>query len=166
MRRLALALLLPAALVAILAPAARAHCEIPCGIYGDRMRIDMLYENIRTVEKSMASIGEGSHADAQAANQLVRWIHNKEQHAEAIQEIVDQYFLRQRVKFVAAGEEGRERYLAQLTSLHQLTVEAMKAKQTVDPAHVAAMRELVDRFASHYFSAEELAHIREHHGAE
>ena len=29
------------------------HCEIPCGIYNDKMRIDMIKEHITTIEKSM-----------------------------------------------------------------------------------------------------------------
>ena len=31
----------------------KAHCEIPCGIYGDSVRIALIYEHITTVEKSM-----------------------------------------------------------------------------------------------------------------
>ena len=36
----------------------QAHCQIPCGIYGDIMRIDMLREHITTIEKSMTQINE------------------------------------------------------------------------------------------------------------
>ena len=32
------------------------HCQVPCGIYGDRMRIDMLMEDAATIEKGMAMI--------------------------------------------------------------------------------------------------------------
>ena len=35
-----------------------AHCEIPCGIYDDEMRIKMLAEHVTTIEKSMAQIQE------------------------------------------------------------------------------------------------------------
>ena len=30
-----------------------AHCEIPCGIYDDEMRLKMIAEHITTIEKSM-----------------------------------------------------------------------------------------------------------------
>jgi nickel superoxide dismutase len=30
---------------------AAAHCEIPCGIYDDEMRINMVLEHIATIEK-------------------------------------------------------------------------------------------------------------------
>ena len=33
---------------------AKAHCEIPCGIYGDSVRIALLYEDIETIEKSLS----------------------------------------------------------------------------------------------------------------
>lgn len=29
---------------------AYAHCEIPCGIYGDSLRISLMYEHIKTIE--------------------------------------------------------------------------------------------------------------------
>jgi len=35
---------------------ASAHCEIPCGIYDDEMRINMINEHIATIEKSMNQI--------------------------------------------------------------------------------------------------------------
>ena len=41
-----------------LANFAASHCEIPCGIYDDAMRIDMIREHISTIEKSMTQITE------------------------------------------------------------------------------------------------------------
>ena len=32
------------------------HCEIPCGIYDDSLRVAMIKEHINTVEKSMKQI--------------------------------------------------------------------------------------------------------------
>ena len=32
-------------------PAALAHCQIPCGIYGDKLRIDLMMEDAATIEK-------------------------------------------------------------------------------------------------------------------
>ena len=50
------------------------HCEIPCGIYDDEMRINMIAENITTVEKSMKQIIELSGQDKQNMKQIVRWV--------------------------------------------------------------------------------------------
>ena len=35
-----------------------AHCEIPCGIYGDEGRFALLLENATTIEKSMNEINK------------------------------------------------------------------------------------------------------------
>ena len=144
---------------------ARSHCEIPCGIYGDRTRIDILYEHITTVEKSMTKISELAAAtDAPSVNQRTRWITNKEEHAKKIQHIVTQYFMTQRVKPKAGDDKDREKYVTQLTLLHEMLVYAMKSKQTVDKSHTKRLRQLVDGFAHAYFSAEDLEHIRKEHG--
>lgn len=148
-----------------IAPAVWSHCEIPCGIYGDKSRIDILYEHVTTVEKSMKQI-EALQAESKINyNQLVRWVNNKEEHANEIQEIVTQYFMTQRVKPKGDGDAARTTYVKQLTALHGMLVLAMKAKQTTDTAHCTALRKHIDSFSASYFSAEDLKHVREHHGA-
>ena len=47
-----------AAAVLFLSSAVMSHCEIPCGIYDDAMRIRMMAEDIATIEKSMREIHE------------------------------------------------------------------------------------------------------------
>jgi nickel superoxide dismutase len=143
---------------------ARAHCEIPCGIYGDTTRIDLLHEHITTVEKSMKEIESLSKDPSANSNQLVRWIGNKEEHCTKIQHIVTQYFMTQRVKPAPASDEAaHRRYMAQLTTLHGLLIYAMKAKQTTDLAHIEKLRMLVGEFSETYFSKEDLEHLRKHH---
>jgi len=128
------------------------------------MRVEMLYEDIATVEKSMSQIVELSKDPAANANQLVRWVNNKELHCDKIQEIVTQYFMTQRIKPAAATDaEARKRYAAQLAALHAMLIEAMKAKQTTDLQHVEKLRALVAEFSSLYFDEEELEHLRKEH---
>jgi len=165
MKSTSLRVLLGLAFLATAGGVAYTHCEIPCGIYGDQTRIALIHEDITTIEKSMKQIHELSgKSDAQSVNQTVRWIANKDHHADKIQETVTQYFMTQRVK--ATEEEGkpRKKYLKQITALHAMLVSAMKCKQTVDAAHVAALRSQIDRFSKAYFSEEDLKHVREHHG--
>ncbi|RLD49003.1 MAG: hypothetical protein DRI88_01670, partial [Bacteroidetes bacterium] len=69
-----------------------AHCEVPCGIYHDELRVEMIKEHIQTIEKAMNQIRELQQADTINYNQLVRWINTKEHHANMIQEIAEQYF--------------------------------------------------------------------------
>ncbi len=140
-----------------------AHCEIPCGIYDDEMRIHMLQEHILTIEKSMKKIKELSSKakDPQVYNQLVRWIVNKEEHAKKFQYIVWQYFLTQRVKPVSPEKHKEyEAYLRKLELLHKLSFYAMKAKQTVDLKYIEILRKTLDEFEEAYFGK---AHIEEHH---
>ena len=142
----------------------RSHCEIPCGIYGDQMRIMMLYEHIATVEKSMAQIGAMMEQDPPNANQVVRWVNNKEKHADEIQHIVTQYFMTQRVKPAdEANAAAYRKYLKQLTTLHAMLQSAMKAKQTTDLAHIESLRKQVKDFSAAYLTPKDLEHLNEHH---
>ncbi len=128
-----------------------AHCEIPCGIYDDPMRMKMIYEHIRTIGKSVHEIGHLEEAEKPNANQLTRWIINKDNHADQLQEIITQYFMTQRLKPLSVEDAGYEKYVKELTLLHGLLVEAMKAKQTVDPATVKRMEVLAADFDRSYF---------------
>lgn len=131
---------------------AKAHCEIPCGIFGDSLRVALLYEHIQTIEKSMKMINELSEKEKPDYNQLVRWVTNKEEHALKIQEIVSQYFLHQRVKPVSADDEAAYRkYIKQLESLHHILVFAMKSKQSTDLTLIDTLREKVHVFEHAYF---------------
>lgn len=135
------------------------HCEIPCGIYGDRTRIDLLKEHCQTIEKSMRQIKELQTKPAENANQLVRWIVNKEDHANKIQDIVYQYFMNQRVTPVEKSDsKAYEQYVTQITLLHRMLVVSMKCKQTIDETHVKELRTLLDAFDKAYFTEEESQH--------
>ena len=48
--------------------------------------------------------------------------------------------------------------------MHGITVAAMKSKQSTAAANTTKVRELVAQFVPTYFSAEDLAHLRESHG--
>ena len=129
-----------------------AHCEIPCGIYGDSLRVEQIAEHIRTIEKSMNQITELSEEGDKNYNQLVRWITNKEEHATKIQDIVSQYFLHQRIKPVdPSNKEAYEKYTTHLTLLHELLVYTMKSKQTTDLKYIEKMRETLQKFEDAYF---------------
>ena len=129
-----------------------AHCEVPCGIYGDSIRVSLLFEHITTIEKAMNSVNKLSAEGDVNYNQLVRWIMNKEEHAEKIQEIVSQYFLHQRIKMVDANDkEHYQKYVAQLAKLHEISVFAMKSKQSTDLSIIEKLRTAVTDFSNVYF---------------
>jgi nickel superoxide dismutase len=136
----------------------QAHCEIPCGIYGDEVRFYILEEHITTIEKSMTMITELSAESEKNYNQLVRWIDNKETHAGYFQEIISQYFMTQRVKPAEPEDEHYQDYLEKITLLHRLLIGAMKAKQTTDVEVTKELTSLLSRFRKAYFGAEPGAH--------
>jgi nickel superoxide dismutase len=136
----------------IVSKVASAHCEVPCGIYTDELRVELIKEHIQTIEKAMNQIAELQSAENVNYNQLVRWVNTKEHHANLIQEVAEQYFLHQRVKFAdPADKEKYDKYIAQLTSLHQLIVYAMKSKQSIDVGNIEKMKEALTAFEESYF---------------
>ena len=107
---------------------AGAHCQVPCGIYGDQMRFEAMLEDQGTIAKADAEIARisGEAASALNTNQAARWVVTKEQHAQKIQDTIAAYFMAQRIK--ADGEN----YAAKLQAAHKVMTAAMKAKQ--DPS--------------------------------
>ena len=131
---------------------ARAHCQIPCGIYEDSMRIEMINEHITTIEKSMNKINELSDEGEKNYNQIVRWVMNKEEHASAIQTIVNEYFIIQRIKPVdPENDHLYEHYTEHLVNLHHISFYAMKCKQTTDLENVVKLKDAVTTFSAGYF---------------
>ena len=136
------------------------HCQIPCGIYDDNMRFKMMGEHITTIEKSMKSINQISGEKKPGMNQIVRWVQNKETHADKLSHIITYYFMAQRIKPVEKTDtEGYERYLAKLTLLHRMLVISMKSKQTTDLSTTKKLKELLADFKKAYLDQE---HIHKH----
>lgn len=139
-------------LLTVYAKSGFAHCEIPCGIYDDEMRISMIEEDIETIEKSMNQITELSKEDNKNYNQIVRWVQNKEEHATELMHIVTQYFMTQRIKSVdQKDKEAYAQYQSKLSVLHQMLIYAMKSKQTTNLSHVEKLRSLAIQFRGIYF---------------
>ena len=122
-----------------------AHCQIPCGIYDDHARVQTMLEDAATIEKSVNLISElAGKSDAQSQNQIVRWVVNKEKHAQNIISTISDYFLTQRVK------SAQEDYTERLVKHHAVIVAAMKAKQNADMDAAAALKESIEALASYY----------------
>ena len=137
----------------ILGSLAYSHCQIPCGIYDDDARIDEMGEHITTIEKSMKEIVSLSAAQKPNMNQVVRWVNNKDHHADELSEIVTYYFMAQRVKLPAEGDmKAQSDYIKKLTLLHRMLVHAMNAKQTTDLENVEKLRSSLKEFHDVYFA--------------
>ena len=135
---------------------ALAHCQVPCGIYNDALRIVQIKEDFKTIRKAMNQINQLSiKTNPLSSNQLNRWVITKEQHATNIQKTVSEYFLTQRIK-----ADKSQKYIDQTTTLHQLLVSGMKCKQTVNDSNVDRGVELVDKFTGYYFDSHGLDHLK------
>jgi hypothetical protein len=126
-----------------------AHCQVPCGIYSDDTVLIDLNTHQQTIAKAMVQINELSTDAGKNANQISRWVSNKEEHATKIQDTMTQYFLAQRVK-LAQSESNKDAYLNKLSLIHQIIVHAMKCKQTTDPANAQGLLETIEAFTKAY----------------
>ena len=58
---------------------ALAHCQVPCGIYDDTVRVMQIREDFYTIKKAMSQINILSgKSDPLSMNQLTRWVMTKE----------------------------------------------------------------------------------------
>jgi nickel superoxide dismutase len=122
-----------------------AHCQIPCGIYNDYARVQSMLEDAITIEKSIKLIVELSgKSDAQSQNQLVRWIMNKEKHAQNIISTISDYFLTQRVK------PNQKDYSERLLKHHAVIIAAMEAKQNADMKYAKALKDSIEVLSPYY----------------
>ena len=116
------------------------HCQIPCGIFDDENRIELMKEHVVTIEKSINELNKNPND-----NQKVRWILNKENHADELSDIVTYYFMAQRVK------ESSDSYQEKLNSLHKILVLSMKLKQSDDVSLIKDINSEIEKFKNLYF---------------
>ncbi|NDV63465.1 hypothetical protein G0Q06_13450 [Puniceicoccales bacterium CK1056] len=126
-----------------------AHCQVPCGIYGDDVVFGELTTDVATIEKAMKEIVRLGGEESVNYNQLVRWVTNKEAHAQNIQDVMSAYFLAQRIK-LEAKDTAPEKYTQLVELAHEITVLAMKCKQTTDLANAAKLSEALHDFQHAY----------------
>ena len=151
LRTIALSLIALGAVVT-LPDRADAHCQIPCGIYDDHARVHSIREDITTIEKAVNNIRQlAGKKDAQSANQLVRWITNKEEHAEKIIRTISDYFLAQKIKPAdPKDEKAHAAYMEMLARHHAVIVAAMKAKQNASMDAVKNLKKAVDAIEGYW----------------
>ncbi|MDG1688377.1 MAG: superoxide dismutase, Ni [Gammaproteobacteria bacterium] len=123
----------------------QAHCQVPCGIYDDHARVNAMLEDVVTVAKAMRQMAElAGKTDAQSQNQMVRWVMNKEKHAQNIISTISDYFLTQRVK------SKQEDYAERLMKHHAVIVSAVKAKQNSDLKYADTLEADVAALLAYY----------------
>ena len=128
------------------------HCQVPCGIYDDELRLKMISENIVTIEKAMKMIVSLSGEKEPNYTQIVRWVNIKDEHADDIAHIVCWYFLQQSLKPVdeTDPDDVHQDYRRKLGLLHEILFYSMKAKQTTDLSNVQRLETLLDGLSNAY----------------
>jgi hypothetical protein len=126
-----------------------AHCQIPCGIFEDDVVFGELFTDVTTIEKSMKQINALGKDPSENPNQLVRWINNKEKHAQNIQDVMAAYFLAQQIK-MGLKDSDPEKYAELLAMVHEVTVLAMKTKQTTDVEAAQKLHDALHAFQTAY----------------
>lgn len=132
-------------MVLILSQQLYAHCQIPCGIYDDHARVQSMLEDAATVGKSIRLISDLSgKSDPQSQNQLVRWVMNKEKHAQNVIATICDYFLTQRVK------PSHKDYTERLVKHHAVILAAMQAKQNSDIKQANDLKDSIEALIPYY----------------
>lgn len=104
-----------------------------------------MLEDTATIEKSVRLITQlTGKSDAASSNQLIRWVMNKEKHAQNIIDIISDYFLTQRVK------SSQNNYSERLADHHAVIVAAMKTKQNAEKKYVDQLREAIEALIAYY----------------
>lgn len=120
-----------------------AHCQVPCGIYGDENKFAELFQHVATIEKAVTELSQTEGA------QHTRWVLNKESHAQKIQTELMDYFLTQRIK------DSQSNYGDLLAHLHRVAVAAMKCKQSTEKAEVEKLNSALEEFQKAYLKSED-----------
>ncbi len=128
-----------------MAAPAMAHCEIPCGIYDDEAKFDELALHVKTIKRSIEGI-----AESKTTHDTVRWVINKENHAQKIQDEMATYFLAQRIK-APTDAAKKEEYIQSLELAHSIIVAAMKTKQSSDMEKAEILGNQIEAYKTLYF---------------
>lgn len=144
MNKLVNTLLLTVSFLAF-SPIAQSHCQVPCGIYDDHARVQSMLEDMQTTRKAVMEMSAlEKQSGIQVTNQSVRWVMNKELHAQKIISTISDYFLTQRVK------ASQKDYVERLKNHHAVIVAAMKVKQTADLKNVDALENAIKQLLPYY----------------
>lgn len=129
----------------VFSPIAQSHCQVPCGIYDDYARVQSMLEDAQTTRKAVMEMSVlEKESGIQVTNQSVRWVMNKELHAQKIISTISDYFLTQRVK------ASQKDYVERLKKHHAVIVAAMKVKQTADLKNVDALEAAIKELQPYY----------------
>lgn len=130
---------------------ARAHCDIPCGIYDPHLAQVAALTVIRMVDL-MEELSKGPEVDAMVFhNSMARYIAVKEEHAE---------LLKKEVRVIYGDyikQEHLDKYPELAGLVHKIFQLGSKARQGVNRAQAVELLAAVNRFAEIYWETKGIA---------
>lgn len=128
---------------------ARAHCDIPCGIY-DPIPAQIAAMTVVRMLDLMAELG-GDKNSLAYQNSLARYIEVKEEHAEKVKHEIR----------VIWGDYMKGQHVEKYPDLHELVHNIMqlgsKSRQTADRENGVQLVEAVNRFAEIFWETKGVA---------
>ena len=129
---------------------AKAHCDIPCGIYDPIVAQISALTVVRMLDLMAAKEAEGGEKNAAFYNSMSRYVAVKEEHAEKVKSEIR----------VIWGDFIKAPQLEQFPELHALVHKIMmlgsKARQTTDRASAVELVESVNQFAEIFWKVKGL----------
>jgi nickel superoxide dismutase len=129
---------------------AKAHCDIPCGIYDPIVAQISALTVVRMLDLMAAKEAEGGEKNAAFYNSMSRYVVVKEEHAEKVKSEIR----------VIWGDFIKAPQLEQFPELHGLVHKIMmlgsKARQTTDRASAVELVESVNQFAEIFWKVKGL----------
>jgi nickel superoxide dismutase len=130
---------------------AKAHCDIPCGIYDPILAQIAALTVVRMIDLAVELEGKTSDKNLAYQNSLARYISAKEEHAEKVKQEIR----------VIWGDYLKVQHLEKYPQAHALVHEIMalgsKARQTVDRESTLKLVEKVNEFAQIFWETKGVA---------
>ena len=130
---------------------ARAHCDVPCGIYDPILPQIAALTVVRMIDLMAAFDKDHAEKDLAYFNTMTRYIAVKEEHAEKVKQDVR----------VIWGDYFKAQHIEQYPELQALTHEIMslgsKCRQTVDREVALKLVDKLNRFAEIFWATKNVA---------
>ena len=130
---------------------ARAHCDVPCGIYDPILPQIAALTVVRMIDLMAAFDKDHAEKDLAYFNTMTRYIAVKEEHAEKVKQDVR----------VIWGDYFKAQHIEQYPELQALTHEIMslgsKCRQTVDREVALKLVDKLNRFAEIFWATKGVA---------
>ena len=130
---------------------AKAHCDIPCGIYDPLLPQIAALTVVRMIDLMAAFDKDHPEKDLAYVNTMSRYITVKEEHAEKVKQDVR----------VIWGDYFKPQHIEQYPELQALTHEIMslgsKCRQTVDREVALKLVDKLNRFAEIFWATKNVA---------